>query len=44
MEKWSDAHHWLIWHGRKICKARKPLCSECMLTELCPYKEKNFAK
>ena len=43
-EKWSDAHHWLIWHGRKICKARKPLCSECMLTELCPYKEKNFAK
>ena len=44
MEKWSDAHHWLIWHGRKICKARKPLCSDCMLTELCPYKEKNFAK
>ncbi|WP_455653149.1 endonuclease III [Phascolarctobacterium sp.] len=26
--KWSDAHHWLIWHGRRICKARKPLCSE----------------
>ena len=23
MEKWSDAHHWLIWHGRKICRARK---------------------
>ena len=40
--KWSDAHHWLIWHGRKICKARKPLCSECVLVELCPYKEKNL--
>ena len=40
--KWSDAHHWLIWHGRKICKAGKPLCSECVLVELCPYKEKNL--
>ncbi|OUO38696.1 endonuclease III [Megamonas hypermegale] len=36
MEKWSDAHHWLIWHGRKICRARKPLCGECQLKELCP--------
>jgi endonuclease-3 len=39
-DKWSDAHHWLIWHGRNICKARKPLCKECVLLELCPYKEK----
>lgn len=38
--KWSDAHHWLIWHGRKICKARKPLCRDCVLVELCSYKEK----
>ena len=36
MGKWSDAHHWLIWHGRKICRARKPLCGECPLKELCP--------
>lgn len=35
-EKWSDAHHWLIWHGRKICKARKPDCGICPLAEVCP--------
>ncbi|SFI28560.1 DNA-(apurinic or apyrimidinic site) lyase /endonuclease III [Selenomonas ruminantium] len=38
-EKWSDAHHWLIWHGRKICKARKPLCTECPLAPVCPSSE-----
>ena len=36
MKKWSDAHHWLIWHGRKICRARNPLCKDCPLKELCP--------
>ena len=35
-EKWSDAHHWLIWHGRMICKARNPKCSECPLKKVCP--------
>ena len=35
-EKWSDAHHWLIWLGRKICKARKPDCGICPLAEVCP--------
>lgn len=35
-EKWSAAHHWLIWHGRLVCKSRKPLCKECPLKELCP--------
>ena len=35
-EKWSDAHHWLIWHGRKICKARKPACDICPLAPVCP--------
>ena len=38
--KWSDAHHWLIWHGRKVCKARNPDCAACALKDLCPSKEK----
>ena len=41
-ENWSDAHHWLIWHGRLVCKARKPLCKGCVCVDLCPYKDKNF--
>ena len=36
--KWCEAHHWLIWHGRKVCHARKPSCTECFLSELCPRK------
>lgn len=35
-QDWSSAHHWLIWHGRKVCRARNPLCDECFLSELCP--------
>lgn len=41
-QKWSDAHHWLIYHGRETCKARKPLCKECLLVELCPYTDKQI--
>lgn len=33
---WSDAHHWLIFHGRETCKARKPLCDECLVKDYCP--------
>lgn len=36
----KDAHHWLILHGRYVCKARKPNCPECMLRDLCEYKSK----
>lgn len=35
-EKWGQAHHWLIWHGRRICHAQKPQCGECPLATLCP--------
>ena len=37
-EKWSDAHHWLIRHGRDICRARNPKCAECPLNKICPSK------
>ncbi len=33
----KDAHHWLILHGRYICKARKPLCNECKISQYCDY-------
>ena len=40
-EKWKQhAHHWLILHGRYVCKARKPLCGECGVIDLCSYKAK----
>lgn len=35
-----DAHHWLILHGRYTCVARKPKCGECVIQDLCEYKEK----
>lgn len=37
-QKWLiHAHHWMILHGRYICKARKPLCAECGIKDLCHY-------
>ncbi len=36
-EMWSKAHHLLIFHGRRICKARRPLCDKCPLTDYCFY-------
>jgi endonuclease-3 len=35
-----DAHHWLILHGRYICQARKPKCGECIIQDLCEFKQK----
>ncbi|SCW82936.1 DNA-(apurinic or apyrimidinic site) lyase /endonuclease III [Sphingobium faniae] len=35
-----DAHHWLILHGRYVCKARKPECWRCVVADLCRYKPK----
>lgn len=42
-KKWQKyAHHWLILHGRYICKARKPECLRCDIVDLCEYKLKNL--
>ena len=41
-EKWADAHHWFIWHGRITCKARHPLCAECVCRDLCPSPDKDL--
>jgi len=35
-QDWSAAHHWLIWHGRKVCKAKSPGCLACPLSGVCP--------
>lgn len=36
----QDAHHWLILHGRYVCKARKPDCPTCQIADLCEYRHK----
>ena len=36
-ERWSHAHHLLIWHGRRCCAARSPACERCPLTGVCMY-------
>jgi endonuclease-3 len=37
-----DAHHWLILHGRYVCKARKPECATCIIEDLCDFKKKTL--
>lgn len=44
MDKWSIAHHWLIFHGRRVCLAKKPNCGECFIKELCKYYGESKAK
>ena len=39
----QGAHHWLILHGRYTCKARNPLCAECVINDLCEYRGKSIA-
>ncbi len=42
--RWKrHAHHWLILHGRYVCKARKPLCGKCVIRKWCRYEHKNIA-
>lgn len=38
---WSKAHHWLIWHGRRVCRSQKPDCAHCTLSGLCKYRNEN---
>jgi endonuclease-3 len=40
----QDAHHWLILHGRYVCKARAPACPTCPIADLCEYRDKTPAK
>jgi len=37
---WSDAHHWLIFHGRRVCHAQRPDCGSCCVNAVCEYYNK----
>ena len=37
---WSKAHHWLIYHGRRVCHSQKPACESCALRDICDYAKK----
>jgi endonuclease-3 len=39
-QHWTEATHWLVWHGRTICQAKKPLCASCVVYDLCPWEGK----
>lgn len=41
-DRWTKTHHLLIWQGRRICNARKPICYNCPLLQICEYKSKNL--
>ena len=42
-DRWKKgAHHWMILHGRYVCKARKPICADCVISDLCIYKAKTI--
>ncbi len=43
-DQWSRTHHLLIFHGRKVCHARKPDCGNCLIAELCLYSERQGAE
>ena len=39
-EDWSKAHHWLIYHGRRVCHSQRPACESCTLAHLCDFAKK----
>ena len=42
--KWSNMHHYILWHGRRVCKARNPDCEKCKINLYCDFYAKNFKK
>ncbi len=42
--KWRDCHHYIIFHGREVCKARNPACASCEIKNYCDYYKKNLDK
>lgn len=40
-ESWSNAHHWILFHGRYVCKSQRPDCKNCTLKEYCEYFQSN---
>ena len=40
-ENWSKAHHWMIYHGRRVCHSQKPACDACTLSHLCDFAKKH---
>ena len=38
----SESHHFLIWHGRRVCHARGPACGSCIISDLCLYPDKKY--
>ncbi len=38
---WSASHHYLIWHGRRVCHSQRPACGECALAPLCKYRKQH---
>lgn len=35
-QEWRNLHHWLIFHGRRVCKAQRPQCGQCVVNDICP--------
>ena len=40
-DHWSKAHHWMIYHGRRVCHSQKPACETCTLSHLCDFAKKH---
>ena len=43
-KQWGAAHHWLIWHGRRVCSARNPDCGNCPVSDICPSPNNQIIK